>query len=77
MPDKIRVNTANPRELLEIPGLDAQQAEQIVRFRAAHGPITDAAELAKVLGAEKLDDTLCRHVDFSPALDTAPEAPGA
>jgi DNA uptake protein ComE-like DNA-binding protein len=77
MATKIRVNLANPLELLELPGLDAQQVEAIVRFRAEHGPIEDARQLAAILGAPPLADTLLEQADFSPAEATAPEAPGA
>jgi hypothetical protein len=74
---KIRVNLANPRELLEIPGIDGARADQIVQFRAEHGPIRDAAELGRIVGQERLTPALLAHVDFDPAEDTAPEYPGA
>lgn len=77
MKDKVRLNMANARELLEIPGIDAGKADKIVRFRAEHGPITDAVVLAKVLGTPVLDAAVRDHVDFAPAADTAAEAPGA
>jgi competence protein ComEA len=77
MQDKVRINTANPAELLEIPGIDAAQAERIVRFRAEHGPIAGPSQLQKILGAGTLTEALTRRLDFSPATDTAPEAPGA
>lgn len=73
----IRINTANERELLEIPGLRGEDAEAIVRFRDEHGPITDATQLAGVLGGRPLDEAMLRHIDFDPANQTAPEAPGA
>jgi len=74
---KVRINLANPVELLELPGLDAQQAEAIVTYRAQHGPIKDPQQLGVILGAWPLPDTLCERADFSPADSTAPEAPGA
>jgi competence ComEA-like helix-hairpin-helix protein len=77
MPTRIRVNTANQQELLEVPGLGPEDAAAIVRFRDDHGPIADADELSRVLGDRKLDDETERHVDFDPAHQTAPEAPGA
>ena len=49
MATKVRINLANLLELLELPGLGPQQAEAIVRFRAEHGPIKDAQQLATVL----------------------------
>ena len=50
MPRAIHVNTANQQELLEVPGLRAEDAAAIIRFRHAHGPIADAAQLSRVLG---------------------------
>ncbi len=77
MATKVRINLANPLELLELPGLGPQQAEAILKFRAEHGPIKDAQQLAAVLGAWPLADALWEQADFSPADATAPEAPGA
>jgi hypothetical protein len=74
---RIRVNTANQQELLEVPGLRPEDAEAIVRFRDAHGPITDAAQLSSVLGGRELDASTRGRIDFDPANQTAPEAPGA
>jgi DNA uptake protein ComE-like DNA-binding protein len=73
----IRINVANQRELTEIPGLRPEDAEAIVRFRDEHGPVTDAARLAAVLGGRDLDEATLRQIDFDPANQTAPEAPGA
>ena len=75
--DKTRINLANPQELLEIPGLDSTTADAILRHRAEHGPIRDAAELAKIVGSPSMTSDLLRHVDFEPAETTSPEAPGA
>jgi len=75
--NKIRVNTANERELLEVPGLRPEDAAMIVRFRDEHGPIADAAQLSRVLGGRALDEATRQRVDFDPANQTAPEAPGA
>ena len=74
---KVRVNLANPLELLELPGVGPQQAEAIVRFRADHGPIRDATQLASILGSVLATESLSEQADFSPAETTAPEAPGA
>jgi competence protein ComEA len=74
---KIRVNLANAQELREIPGIGPEQAEAIVKFRTAHGPIADAAHLAEVVGARPLaEPNWEQKVDFDPASQTAPEAPG-
>jgi DNA uptake protein ComE-like DNA-binding protein len=76
MTDKIRVNTANPHELLEIPGIDKSQADAIIRFRSEHGPIKDVSQLSSILGHRPVE-SLAPRLDFSPATDTAAEAPGA
>lgn len=75
--DKIRINLANPQELLEIPGIGDEQAARIVRFRTEHGPIRDAGELERALGGERVPPVALEHVAFDPAEVTAPEAPGA
>ena len=77
MTAKVRINLANAEELLELPGLGPAQAAAIVRHRADHGPIGDAAELATVLSRHPLPEALRERADFSPADATAPEAPGA
>ena len=74
---KVRVNLANPSELCEIPGIQRSQAEAIVRFRAQHGPITNADQLAQIMGGPPLAEAASDHLDFDPATATAPEAPGA
>ena len=77
MPAKVRVNLANALELLELPGLGSAQADAIIRFRAEHGPIKDADQLATILHGFRVTDALRERADFSPADSTAPEAPGA
>ena len=76
MTDKVRVNLANPRELLEL-GISEEDAAAIVRFRDEHGPIADAEQLGVVLGPRIVSAEVMHRVDFSPAETTAPEAPGA
>ena len=75
--EKTRINLANPQELLEIPGLHRADSDTILRHRAEHGPIGDAAELRTILGGETVTRELLEHVDFQPADATAAEAPGA
>ena len=75
--EKTRINLANPQELLEIPGLHQDESDTIIRYRAAHGPIGDAAELRIILGGETVTPALLEHVDFQAAAATAAEAPGA
>jgi hypothetical protein len=75
--DRVRVNLGNWMELMRLPGIGREQANAIIRWRAEHGPIGGEAELRRVLGAVPLPDGLGELVDFSPAADSAPEAPGA
>ena len=77
MSNKVRVNLANPAELLELPGIGPEQVRAIVTFRAEHGPIQDADQLKKVLGSWPIAPTMWERVEYSPAESTAPEAPGA
>ena len=77
MLNKVRVNLANPAELLELPGIGPEQAGAILKFRAEHGPIRDPSELTKILGAWSITPAIWERVDFDPAYNTAPEAPGA
>ena len=77
MPNKVQVNLANPAELLELPGVGPEQARAILDFRAAHGPIQNAAELARILRAWPVSDAIWDHVEFDPSAGTTPEAPGA
>ena len=77
MATKVRINLANPAELLELPGVNPQQVEAILKFRAEHGPISDERQLAGILGGGSAPEALSEQADFSPADATAPEAPGA
>jgi len=77
MPNRVRVNLANPAELLELPGIGPEQARAILNFRAEHGPIQDAGQLAKILRAWPVPEAMWERVEFAPAEATAPEAPGA
>ena len=77
MPHTVRVNLANADELVELPGIGPEQAQAIVDFRAEHGPIQDPDQLARVLHAWPVAETIWERVDFTPADATAPEAPGA
>lgn len=73
----IRINLANPQELLELPGIDQAAGDAIVRHRVQHGPISGATELMQILGPDMVTPALLAHVDFQPAEATAAEAPGA
>jgi competence protein ComEA len=74
---KVRVNLANEQELLELPGIGPAEAAAIIRFRAAHGPVKNADQLATILIGFPLSETLRECADFAPSDSTAPEAPGA
>jgi hypothetical protein len=65
MPDRVRVNVANPSELLKLPGIGPEQAERIVKFRAQYGPIGNESELSRVLGWRGLGESMWGRVDFS------------
>ena len=77
MSNRVRVNLANPAELLELPGIGPEQARAILKFRAEHGPISDAGQLSKILRAWPIAEAIWERVEFDPAESTAPEAPGA
>jgi DNA uptake protein ComE-like DNA-binding protein len=77
MAHKVRINLANPAELLELPGLRPEQATAIIKFRGEHGPITDVGQLERILGGWSVSEAVARAIDFRPADTTAPEAPGA
>ena len=77
MTKKVQVNLANPAELQELPGVGPEQARAILEFRATHGPIQNAAELARILGAWPVASPIWDRVEFDPSAGTAPEAPGA
>ena len=77
MPHRVRINLVNPAELLELPGIGPDQARAILEFRAEHGPIQDAGQLAKILRPWPVTEAIWERVDFDPSESTAPEAPGA
>jgi hypothetical protein len=77
MPSRVKVNLANPAELLELPGVGPEQARAILAFRAEHGPIQNADELARILRPWPVAPAIWDRVEFDPADSTAPEAPGA
>ena len=74
--ERVRINLGNYVELMRLPGIGREQANTIIRWRAAHGPIADEAQLARVLGFSPPPEAAAL-MDFSPAEPTAPEAPGA
>jgi competence ComEA-like helix-hairpin-helix protein len=65
MPYRVSVNSANPHELLALPGVGPEQAERIVKFRDEHGPIGNESELSRVLGWRGLGESMWGRVDFS------------
>ena len=77
MTNRVRVNMANPQELLELPGISEAEVERIIRFRREHGPIADQQQLGTILGERLMPPAILDRLDFSPSDTTAPEAPGA
>jgi len=77
MKNKVRVNLANARELLELVGISESEVETIVRFRGEHGPIADGQQLSAVLGGRPMTAAILERADFAPSESTSPEAPGA
>lgn len=47
---KLNLNTASADQLMMLPGIGPTRAEQIVAFRAKHGPFKRIADLRKVKG---------------------------
>ena len=64
MADRVPVNTADIRQLLQLPGVGLEQAERIVKFRRVYGPIVDDSELSRVLGWRGLTAALWDRVDY-------------
>ena len=77
MTNRIRVNLANPQELLELLGISEADVDTIIGFRRDHGPIADEQQLDTILGARPMPAAILDRLDFSPSEPTAPEAPGA
>src|SRR2546426_10116733 len=77
MPNRVRVNLANPAELLELPGIGPEQARAILNFRAEHGPIQDAGQLANALRPWPIPEARWERAAFGTAEATAPVAPVA
>jgi hypothetical protein len=78
MTQRVPVNTADLRQLLQLPGVGLEQAERIVRFRRVHGPIVNESELSRVLGWRALDESMWDRVDYSHGgPDMAPKPPVA
>lgn len=64
MTEQVPVNTADIRQLLELPGVGLEQVERIVKFRRVHGPIVDDSELSRVLGWRSLGEAMWGRVDY-------------
>jgi hypothetical protein len=75
MPPRVRVNLANPQELLEPPAMAPQGVEGIIRYRIAHGPSMRAAELGRIFRGGPAAAAVLEWTDFSPTDTTAPEDP--
>jgi len=78
MAERVPVNTADVRQLLQLPGVGVEQAERIVKFRRVHGPIVNDSELSRVLGWRSLSESMWGRVDYSDGgLEMAPKPPTA
>ena len=77
MTNTIRVNLANPQELVELLGVTEADVDTIIRFRRDHGPIADEQQFGAILGGRPMPAAILDRLDFSPSEPTAPEAPGA
>ncbi len=64
MDERVPVNTAGVRQLLQLPGVGLEQAERIVKFRRVHGPIVNDSELSRVLGWRALGESMWSRVDY-------------
>jgi len=64
MDQRVPVNTAGVRQLLQLPGVGLEQAERIVKFRRVHGPIVNDSELSRVLGWRALSESMWNRVDY-------------
>ena len=67
MAERVPVNTADVRQLLQLPGVGVEQAERIVKFRRVHGPIVNDSELSRVLGWRSLSESMWGRVDYRAA----------
>ena len=54
MTNRVRVNLANARGLLELLGISDSEVETIIRFRAEHGSIADGQQLSTLLGGRPI-----------------------
>ena len=66
MAERVPVNIADVRQLLQLPGVGLEQAERIVKFRRVHGPIVNDSELSRVLGWRALGESMWGRVDYRP-----------
>ena len=62
----ININTALPNQLLRLPGITTNLAEQIINYRSVHGEFTSIAELKKIKTVdntifEKLKELIVTH----------------
>jgi hypothetical protein len=76
MSHKVRINLANPAELLELPGLRPEQATAIIKFRGEHGPITDAGQLERILGGWPVSEDVPGRSTFVPPTPRPLKRPG-
>jgi len=65
----LNVNTATAEELARIPGFDIIRAENVVQFRAVHGPYRELADIKRVFGISD-----CVFARIAPYLTLSPQS---
>ena len=63
--EKVNINTAEAKELEELPGIGETLAQRIVEYRKKNGPFTDPKELMNVKGiGEKTQSGLQDYITW-------------
>lgn len=68
---KVSVNTASAQELLSVPGMDRNLAQNIIDYRMANGPFSSLDDLSSVQGFDKQKlDSLRKYLQVKLDLNT-------
>ena len=73
---KVRINLANPQELLELAGVGPAHADAIIEFRVEHGPIQNPGVLPGALRGLPIENVPWDQIDYSLVNDGSDEGPG-